>query len=237
MRVKSVLNALSLLSRTNTPPSVYLALAATVLRRGSMPRAGDIAAGAHFSADWTSSVVPYWLDAFKRTGREPERILEIGAYEGLTSQFLLTTFPQAQITCVDTWRGGDEVAASADIEANFDANMARFGGRVRKLKARSVEFLAGLGANERFDLIYVDGSHYVDDVLTDALQGFAHLSLGGLMIFDDYLWSMYEHPRDNPAAAINAFLRLKADQYRLVSAYYQIIICADRIRPRRRVTV
>src|SRR5262245_18536409 len=193
MRIKSVLNALSLLSRTNAPPSVYRALAATALRRRSMAKAGDIAAGAHVSVDWTSRVVPYWFDAFKRTGLEPARILEIGAWEGRTSRFLLTTFPQAHITCVDTWEGGDGVAAGAVIEANFDANMAGFAGRVRKVKARSVEFLTGLDANEHFDLIYVDGSHYADDVLADALQGFAHLSLGGLMIFDDYLWSNYEN--------------------------------------------
>ena len=224
MRIKSVLNALFLLSRTNAPPRVYRALAATALRRRSMPKAGDIAAGAHVSGDWTSRVVPYWLDAFTKTGLEPARILEIGTWEGLTSRFLLTRFPQAHITCVDTWEDGDGVAAGAGIEANFDANMAGFAGRVRKVKARSIEFLTRLDANELFDLIYVDGSHFADDVLIDALQGFAHLAPRGLMIFDDYLWSEYENALENPAAAINVFLRLKEGRYRLVSAYYQIII-------------
>jgi hypothetical protein len=46
----------------------------------------------------------------------------------------------------------------------------------------------------------------------------------GLMLFDDYLWSEYENALENPAAAINVFLRLKESRYRLVSAYYQIII-------------
>jgi len=224
MRIKSVLNALSLLSRTNAPASIYRALAATALQRWSMPKAGDMAAGAHVSGDWTSRVVPYWLDAFKKTGLEPARVLEIGAWEGLTGRFLLATFPQAHITCVDTWEGGDGIAAGAGIEANFDANMAGFAGRVRKVKARSIEFLTRLDANELFDLIYVDGSHFADDVLIDALQGFEHLAPRGLMIFDDYLWSKYESAQDNPAAAINAFLRLKEGQYRVVSAYYQIII-------------
>jgi Methyltransferase domain len=179
MRIKSVLNALSLLSRTNAPWSVYRALAATALRRRSIPKAGDIADSAHVSGDWTSRVVPYWLDAFTKTGLKPARILEIGTWEGLTSRFLLTRFPQAHITCVDTWEGGDGVVAGAGIEANFDANMAGFAGRVRKVKARSIEFLTRLDANELFDLIYVDGSHFADDVLIDALQGFAHLAPAG----------------------------------------------------------
>src|SRR5262245_59680071 len=98
MRFKSVANALSLLLRTNTPLSVYWALAATALRRQSMTKAVDIANGALTTGDWTSRVVPYWLDAFERTGIKAARILEIGACEGLTSRFLLNTFPQAHIT-------------------------------------------------------------------------------------------------------------------------------------------
>jgi len=224
MHFKSVANALSLLLRTNAPLDVYWALAATALRRRSITAAGDVTNGALATGDWTSRVVPYWLDAFERTGIKPARVLEIGAWEGLTSRFLLNTFPQAHITCVDTWEGGDGVAAGHLIEANFDANMAGYGGRVRKAKARSIDFLSRLDPGECFDLIYVDGSHYVDDVLTDSVQGFAHLSAGGLMIFDDYLWSNYAHPQDNPAAAINSFLRIKTSQCRIVSAYYQVII-------------
>jgi predicted O-methyltransferase YrrM len=224
MHFKSVVNGLSLLLRTNAPLAVYWALAATALRWRSMTMAGDVTNGALATGDWTSRVVPYWLDAFERTGIKPARILEIGAWEGLTSRFLLNTFPQAHMTCVDTWEGGDGVAAGHLIEANFDANMAGYGGRVRKVKARSIDFLSRLDPAECFDLIYVDGSHYADDVLTDSVQGFAHLSPGGLMIFDDYLWSNYAHPQDNPAAAINSFLRLKTSQCRIVSAYYQVII-------------
>jgi hypothetical protein len=104
MRFKSVANALSLLLRTNAPLGVYRALAATALRRRSMTTAGDIGSGALASGDWTSRVVPYWLDAFERTGINPTHVLEIGAWEGLTSGFLLNTFPQAHITCVDTWK-------------------------------------------------------------------------------------------------------------------------------------
>jgi hypothetical protein len=36
------------------------------------------------------------------------------------------------------------------------------------------------------------------------------LKTGGVMIFDDNLWRYYKKPSDNPAAAINTFLKLKS---------------------------
>lgn len=44
------------------------------------------------------------------------------------------------------------------------------------------------------------------------------------MIFDDYLWRYYSKDIDNPAAAINVFLKLKIGQYKIVRTYYQLII-------------
>ncbi len=44
------------------------------------------------------------------------------------------------------------------------------------------------------------------------------------MIFDDYLWQYYEKNIDNPAAAINVFLKLKQGSYKIVRVYYQLII-------------
>jgi hypothetical protein len=46
----------------------------------------------------------------------------------------------------------------------------------------------------------------------------------GVIIFDDYFWRRYRNPSDNPAGAVNAFLRLKKGSYRIVRAYYQLII-------------
>ena len=42
--------------------------------------------------------------------------------------------------------------------------------------------------DEYFDFIYIDGSHQAPDVLFDALLGFELLRVGGIMVFDDYLW-------------------------------------------------
>ena len=60
-----------------------------------------------------------------------------------------------------------------------------------------------------FDLIYIDGSHTAADVLIDAVLAFQLLRVGGVMIFDDYLWSMEPalsvDPLNMPKPAIDAF--------------------------------
>ena len=96
--------------------------------------------------------------------------------------------------------------------------------RATTSKGTSLSFFAGLTPTDLYDLIYIDGSHYCDDVLIDALKSFELLKVGGLIIFDDYMWKGYNDPRDNPASSINAFLRLKKGEHRIVRVYYQLII-------------
>lgn len=230
------------LSRTNAPAAVVRAFVrdhwqAQELEAPYLPqlaRFRERARHLDVSNDWFTRHIPAWAGAFDRyrlAQAAALRVLEIGSWQGLSSHYLLDALPQATLVCVDTWQGGDEHrsgdAASAEvlgrIEQSFDRNLAAFRGRYEKFKGTSFEYFAQAG-DARFDLIYVDGSHYCDDVLLDATQGFEHLRVGGLMIFDDYLWQYYPHPMQNPAGAINYFLQSKAGCYRVVRCYYQVII-------------
>jgi predicted O-methyltransferase YrrM len=69
-----------------------------------------------------------------------------------------------------------------------------------------------------FDLIYIDASHYAVDVLTDAVLSFRLLRGGGMMIFDDYLWSGDENIVYYPKIAIDAFTNVFSKHLRLVPA-------------------
>src|SRR6185312_5512964 len=102
--------------------------------------------------------------------------------------------------CIDTWSGGVEHSAIdwGAVEARFDRNIARalakapHAARVEKLKGPSSEGLARLLLDlgrESVDFVFVDGSHQAPDVLSDAVMAFHLLRVGGLMIFDDYIWS------------------------------------------------
>ncbi len=191
----------------------------------------DFCATKDFTTDWFTPQITSWLEVFSRAGvlqnhGGPLRGLEIGSWEGMSSLFLLGRFPGLQLTCVDTWLGGGEHAllpALDHVEVRFDSNTADHSDRITKWHGSSASYFAALASDERFDIMYVDGSHFVDDVLLDALSSFQHLSVGGIIIFDDYQWRSYEGRQANPAAALNAFFRLKAGELELLSAGHQII--------------
>jgi len=187
------------------------------------------------STDWFTHHTPQWfsvIDAYRLAEKKELRVLEIGSWEGLSSYFMLHTLPNATLTCVDTWEGADEHKSGryatqdvlSNIEQAFDRNLSIFKDRLIKYKGTSYSFFNSCQADNRFDLIYVDGSHHCDDVMIDAIKCFEMLEVGGVLIFDDYLWRYYPNFIDNPAAAINLFLKLKKGSYKIVRVYYQIII-------------
>ena len=232
---RSRLGNILLLLRTSAPAAIYGHYLLHGLSKGRAARFKQQQAAIitgqqslQFTQSWFGRYVHYWLEAFERCGMSDARdALEIGSWEGLSSNFILSALRHARLTCVDTWQGADEqkeMAALNVIEANFDANLSAFGGRLTKFKGTSAQYFAQSAGEGPFDLVYVDGSHHSDDVLLDAIQGFELLKDGGLMIFDDYFWRHYKNPRNNPAGAINAFLKLKQGRYRIVRAYYQLII-------------
>lgn len=173
-----------------------------------------------FTEDWFSNHIPAWNKIIK--GLQPRRILEIGSYEGRATTYLIRTctgFGPLHITCVDTWDGSVDLPSTrmAGVERRFDRNvsqaltLAAATVDFRKRKQDSTQALSGFVAegSELFDLIYIDGSHTAPDVLTDAVLAFQLLRVGGVMIFDDYLWSMeaplYVDPLNMPKPAIDAF--------------------------------
>lgn len=187
------------------------------------------------SNDWFSGKAPpFWLSVIDEYGYKEKEIeaLEIGSWEGLSSHFILSSLPKAHLTCVDTWEGADEhkdgTAATIDvlnnIESTFDKNLTPYQDRLTKYKGTSYSFFEKNRGRSVFDFIYVDGSHHCDDVIVDAVKCFEMLKVGGIMVFDDYFWRHYPNAIDNPAAAINLFLRLKKGTFKIIRMYYQIII-------------
>lgn len=176
-----------------------------------------------FTADWFSRFAEIWRQVLTRY--PPSTLLEIGSYEGRSACFLIEECAKdrpIELHCIDTWAGGVEhdPAAMAEVEARFDRNLERARAAaphpvsLHKHKAAShpalIQLLAA-GA-EGFDLVYVDGSHQAPDVLADAVLGFQLLKVGGVLIFDDYLWSLEaagrQDPLNMPKPAIDAFVNL-----------------------------
>jgi predicted O-methyltransferase YrrM len=173
-----------------------------------------------------------WCDTFSRSFKraDPVRILEIGSWEGRSTLFLLTYFTEGHLTAVDTWAGGDEHQDNAErdlseLESQFDANLTSFAKRLTKRKGLSQQVLPQLlDEEQKFDVIYVDGSHFADDVLTDGINAWRLLKKGGILIFDDLLWACYPRARANPAWAIKLFLKYFRGEYTILNAYSQIVL-------------
>ncbi|ORA33347.1 hypothetical protein BST20_22530 [Mycobacterium branderi] len=177
-------------------------------------------------------IVTQWCGVFSKIFDrvDPLRILEIGSWEGRSSLFLLTYFTQGHLTAVDTWAGIDYYLYNAtpdarDLEARFDGNLAPCAARLTKRKGSSLHVLPQLlDEQQEFDLIYVDGSHFADDVLMDGITAWRLLKQGGIMIFDDFLWPCYPRARANPWWAIDQFLTYHPGEYKVLAAYDQIIL-------------
>jgi predicted O-methyltransferase YrrM len=191
-----------------------------------------------FTKDWFHWAPEVWEQLIPML---PERkaFLEIGSFEGRSTVWIIENMMEdgGFIDCIDTWGGGEEHdtqdmgSVEARFEDNVEAAMRKFTTDigvdrwVAKLPGKSTDKLAVLiTQKDRYDFIYIDGSHIAKDVLTDACMAWPLLKAGGIMVFDDYMWG---EPRDilhRPKLAIDAFCNIFVEEVEVVFAGYQLVV-------------
>ncbi len=190
------------------------------------------APGYAFTRTWFAKNAPAWANVFANL--RPAAVLEIGSFEGYSAcwaigQAQLIGSDAFELHCIDSWQGGiehqpgsKEAVEMAAVERRFTANIAkaRQDSGVARLDVQVHKGLSHLALGDLiaqrklgyFDLIYIDGSHQAPDVLSDAVMSFPLLRVGGIMVFDDYLWSIDEQGHQDllamPKPAIDAFANL-----------------------------
>ena len=198
-----------------------------------------------FTNDWFTKVAEdNWKILIPQVN--PKKVLEIGSYEGAATSFIINNVNDCEeIFCIDTWEGGVEHGkmdaksiSMKHVEKRFDKNIeiaikeAKSNVNIKKIKARSDDALINLlseGKKNYFDFIYVDGSHQAPDVLLDAILSFRLLRVGGVIAFDDYLWSEELESGRDPLRcqkpAIDAFTNLYLRKIDILSApLYQMYV-------------
>lgn len=136
--------------------------------------------------------------------------LEIGTFEGRASVFVLENLVNANCTFVDPFMEYDEMKNTAGysnlspIYENFLQNISKFPERYEFFKESSDSFFKNCIKN--FDLVYIDGSHYGEDVYRDAVNSFKLLNKEGFIIFDDFFWFHFPSIDENPLGGIFKFL-------------------------------
>lgn len=115
-------------------------------------------------------------------GDRPIKILEVGTYEGCSTFWFLQNL-NCEITTIDI-----------SPQDNWYTNLSKLDkvdrSRITQIKGYSSEVLLGL--DDTFDFIYIDGSHYPDDIMTDGVLSLRLLKSGGLIAFDDYHFDSVE---------------------------------------------
>ena len=140
-----------------------------------------------FSTDWFDHNIPYWekwLDSMR--GKPGLRALEIGSFEGRSTQWLcqhILTARDSSIDCLDFFRV-DPVYG--DYHQRFVANTAPWRDRITEFHGPSFDSLRRVTGP--YDIVYIDGWHSAFGALADGVMAWPLLKVGGVMIFDDYLW-------------------------------------------------
>lgn len=160
------------------------------------------------------------------------RLLEIGCWEGVSAcSFLDLTGENSTIVCVDPFTGSKEHNSPTHLEQFFDynVNLAGYSDRVEKIRSESSKALPILAARcqqgeRRFDFAYIDGSHIASDVLFDAVLVHQIVAGGGLIVFDDYLWTDLPDLLDRPKIAIDAYLSIYAREVEVIHQDFRVFL-------------
>lgn len=155
-----------------------------------------------FSIDLCQHNIPLYERYLNHLRDKPCRLLEIGAFEGGSTTWLLdnvATHPGSFVDTIDVWE-------QPRLKSNLIAS-----GHQDKVKfhlGRSCDILRTLQVNA-YDFAIIDGSHWTMNVLEDMVHSFRLLKIGGIMESDDYLWDDPEWNQEGrPKEGIDAFLSI-----------------------------
>ena len=180
----------------------------------------------NFSNKWFYQNISYINFFFKDKKENINKILEIGSFEGQSALFFLKYFINARITCVDIWQNQNQNYKNIDfndVEKSFDKNLEKYQERITKFRGSSNDFFEKNTVKD-FDLIFVDGSHYMYDVYQDAINSFKNLKINGYILFDDYLFKYKSKINSHPLFAINKFLIEYKNKIKILAIYRQVLV-------------
>ena len=173
---------------------------------------------------------PTWLKHLGHLAGTPARGLEIGTFKGESAVWMcqnIFTGPDAEYLCIDPFTGNKEHEVGhidcSNLEAEARAALAPFP-KCKIIKGYSHDELMQSFDCERFDFIYIDGSHYAGDVMFDSFLAFKLLKIGGILCWDDYLWNVFMEPLDRPKMAIDTFLAMWGWKLEVIHKGWQVMV-------------
>ena len=155
-------------------------------------------------------------------GKPNLRFIQVGVFAGHASKWLLEnilTDQSSKLLDIDTWEGSDE-HSEIDFVAIHKEYLKRVSdyANVYSVMADSAMYLPHL-KKDYSDFIYIDGDHRALAVQEDAENAWTLLKSGGILAFDDYLWTDQE---DTPKEAVDQFIATHNEELIVLHHGYQV---------------
>ena len=137
------------------------------------------------------------MEEFKN---KPTSFLEIGVFQGYTAEWVLENIlkhPDSRYIGIDPWERFKVFKKRFDTEEKWKLEMLDRIDMLRNKYAGKAEFIKGFSQEvllqekirkNKYDIIYIDGNHTSIAVINDFVLSWPLLKIGGIMIFDDYLY-------------------------------------------------
>ena len=150
--------------------------------------------GYEFTEDWFHVGTKYDLKQVLKVNNKKElHFLEIGAYEGRSATWFIDNYlhhEKSSITIIDPFLCSDVTSPVSDNTYRLFKNNIKnvsYPDKVNFFKNKSIEILPTLLADaKKYDVIFIDGSHLLKDVLEDIVISWNLLKTKGFLIMDDY---------------------------------------------------
>ena len=128
-------------------------------------------------------------------------------------------YKNAHVISIDLWDVPNKNSEAlevdfSEVERRFDKNLSEFD--FLKIKSDSVVSMRQLAKqNRKFDIIYIDGSHNGEDILSDAIESFKLVNLNGIIILDDIV-NINDKIKKQSFEGFNSFLKFSKNKIKLI---------------------
>ena len=185
------------------------------------------------------NVITYFNNNYvKIKNKEVIKVLEVGAYTGISLINIVKLIPNSIGYGLDKWYNYIETNNNKnvemlnnmdelEVESSFYKNVALEGlsDRISGIKGDSYEVLFEMiKENKLFDFIYLNQSQLAFDCYTDLILSWKLLARGGLLAIDDYLYNTEGTVFDSPFEGINHFLKKHGDQIKILHKGYRVFL-------------
>ena len=180
-----------------------------------------------FTSDWFSRSITNFENNLLPQKENINKILEIGSYEGRSSVWFLNNIMNneySRLYCIDPF------FATSNYKNNFlhNINISQNNTKLNIIENTSLMGLSQLILEKKqFNIIYINGSHYSRDVIEELVLSWNLLTINGLLILDDYLFTGFKENIDNkllPKDTIDNFLSTISNQYEVIHKEYQLLL-------------